>query len=116
MQHLKYTKNCQIIVYFVEKTVFYLSCILKRNMINLSHKLRRGDEMNNWLKDLSDDTFISDINLAGTHNSCAYFVNFRYITQCQSKPIKEQLNMGIHFLDIIVIAVLKFCIFEMECG
>ena len=69
-------------------------------MINLSHKLRRGDEVNNWLKDLSDDTFISDINLAGTHNSCACFVNFTYITQCQNKTIKEQLNMGIRFLDI----------------
>lgn len=56
--------------------------------------------MNSWLKTVSDDTFISDINLAGTHNSCACFVNFRYITQCQNKSIKEQLYMGIRFLDI----------------
>jgi 1-phosphatidylinositol phosphodiesterase len=56
--------------------------------------------MNNWLKNISDDIFISDINLAGTHNSCAHFVNFSYITQCQNKSIKEQLHMGIRFLDI----------------
>ena len=56
--------------------------------------------MNSWLKSISDDTFISDINLAGTHNSCAYFVGIKYITKCQNKSIKEQLNMGIRFFDI----------------
>ena len=56
--------------------------------------------MNSWLKSISDDTLISDINLAGTHNSCARFVSFRYITQCQNKSLTEQLNMGIRFLDI----------------
>ncbi len=56
--------------------------------------------MNSWLKNISDDTFISDINLTGTHNSCAKFVRIKYITQCQNKSIKEQLNMGIRFLDI----------------
>ena len=56
--------------------------------------------MNSWLKSISDDTFISDINLAGTHNSCARFVKIRYITQCQNKSLTEQLNMGIRFLDV----------------
>lgn len=56
--------------------------------------------MNSWLKSIPDDTFISDINLAGTHNSCARFVRVKYITKCQNKSIKEQLNMGIRFFDI----------------
>ncbi len=56
--------------------------------------------MNSWLKAISDHTFISDINLPGTHNSSAHFVRAGYITQCQNKSIKDQLNMGIRFLDI----------------
>ena len=56
--------------------------------------------MNSWLKSIPDDTFISDINLAGTHNSCARFVRVKYITKCQNKSLKEQLNMGIRFFDI----------------
>lgn len=56
--------------------------------------------MNSWLKSVSDDVFISDINLAGTHNSCARFVRINHITKCQNKSIKEQLNMGVRFFDI----------------
>ncbi len=56
--------------------------------------------MNCFLKNISDDIFISEINLAGTHNSCAKNVRFGYISKCQDKTITQQLNMGIRFLDI----------------
>ncbi len=51
---------------------------------------------------LPDNTRISEINLPGTHDSCAFRVQFPLLSKCQNKTIKEQLNSGIRFLDIRV--------------
>ena len=56
--------------------------------------------MNNWMKNIPDDYLLSNINLVGTHNSCAQFINFQFISKCQNKNIFDQLKMGIRFLDI----------------
>lgn len=56
--------------------------------------------MNDWMKNIPSDYLISNINLPGTHNSCAQFINFRLISKCQNKNIFDQLKMGIRFLDI----------------
>ena len=56
--------------------------------------------MNDWMKNIPSDYLISNINLPGTHNSCAQFINFRLISKCQNKNIFDQLSMGIRFLDI----------------
>ena len=56
--------------------------------------------MNNWMKNIPDDFLISEINLAGTHNSSAQFIRFRHFSRCQNKNIFDQLSMGIRFLDI----------------
>jgi 1-phosphatidylinositol phosphodiesterase len=56
--------------------------------------------MNNWMKNIPDDYLLSNINLVGTHNSCAQFINFKFISKCQNKNIFDQLKMGIRFLDI----------------
>ena len=58
--------------------------------------------MKDWLKTLSDTLYISEINIPGTHDSCTFRVQFPLLSKCQSKPIKEQLNSGIRFLDIRV--------------
>lgn len=55
--------------------------------------------MKNWLKAISDETRLCDINIPGTHDSCARFIDLKYFTKCQSKTIGEQLNIGIRFLD-----------------
>ncbi len=56
--------------------------------------------MNDWMKNIPDDYLLSNINLVGTHNSCAQFINFKFISKCQNKNIFEQLKMGVRFLDI----------------
>lgn len=58
--------------------------------------------MKNWMIDMSDTTKLSDINIPGTHDSCAFRVQFPLLSKCQNKTIKEQLNSGIRFLDIRV--------------
>ena len=61
-----------------------------------------GDFLKAWLKHLPDLLYISEINIPGTHDSCAFKVQFPLISKCQNKTIKEQLTSGIRFLDIRV--------------
>ncbi len=56
--------------------------------------------MNRWMKNLPDFLKISDINLVGTHDTCARFIKLSRFSRCQNRGIKEQLNSGIRFLDI----------------
>lgn len=58
--------------------------------------------MNSWMKNLCDNTLISEINLPGTHNSATMFADFSFLSKCQNTSISEQLNSGIRFLDIRV--------------
>lgn len=61
-----------------------------------------GDFVNKWMSFLPNAVNLSQINLPGTHDSCTYRVQFPFISKCQNKTIKEQLNSGIRFLDIRV--------------
>lgn len=54
----------------------------------------------NILSQLSDDMHISEINIAGTHDSATAYVSMENQARCQDKTIAEQLGMGIRFLDI----------------
>ena len=51
-------------------------------------------------KNLTDDIYLSMINLAGTHDSCTAFVTMENMARCQSLTIKEQLASGIRLFDI----------------
>lgn len=54
------------------------------------------------MKSLHDTFSIAQINIPGTHDSCAFRVQFPLLSKCQSTTISEQLNSGIRFLDIRV--------------
>lgn len=54
------------------------------------------------MKRLPDNINIADINISGTHDSCAFRVQFPLLSKCQNKTITQQLNSGIRFLDIRV--------------
>lgn len=43
---------------------------------------------------------LSELNLAGTHDSATAFVAFSRLARCQNQTIAGQLEMGIRFLDI----------------
>lgn len=51
---------------------------------------------------LSDTLSIAQLNIPGTHDSCAFRVQFPLLSKCQSITVTEQLNSGIRFLDIRV--------------
>jgi hypothetical protein len=51
-------------------------------------------------KNLDDIVFLSEINIAGTHDSSTAFVSMENMARCQSLTVKEQLDMGIRLFDI----------------
>ena len=58
--------------------------------------------MNDWMKNIPDEAFLSEINIPGTHDSATRFCQYSYFSKCQDKNISEQLNMGVRFLDLRV--------------
>lgn len=56
--------------------------------------------MNDWMKGISGNSPLSEINIPGTHDSAANFVSFSVISKCQNQSIRKQLQMGTRFLDI----------------
>lgn len=52
------------------------------------------------LSALADDLSLSQINLAGTHDSATAFCALRKIARCQNTTIEEQLRLGVRLLDI----------------
>lgn len=52
------------------------------------------------LSRLPDDIRLSEINLAGTHDSCTAFVSMENMARCQSLTVNEQLSLGIRLFDI----------------
>lgn len=66
---------------------------------------KEGITVQDWLKQIDDNTPVCDINLPGTHDSAARFVLLSYFARCQNRSITEQLNMGIRFFDLRVEAV-----------
>ncbi|MBQ7740331.1 MAG: leucine-rich repeat protein [Eubacterium sp.] len=60
-----------------------------------------------WMSVIRDDTYLTEITIPGTHDSCARkFANedafgvLSGISKCQNLNITQQLNAGIRFLDI----------------
>ena len=52
------------------------------------------------LSQLDDGIYLSEINLAGTHDSCTAFVSMENMARCQCLTVKEQLKLGIRLFDI----------------
>ena len=59
----------------------------------------RGMTMN-ILSQLDDSIYLSEVNIAGTHDSATAYVAMENMARCQDKTIAEQLEMGIRLLDI----------------
>lgn len=58
--------------------------------------------MNDWMKNIPDETFLSEINLPGSHDSATRFCEFSHFSKCQNLSIYEQLSIGVRFLDLRV--------------
>lgn len=53
-----------------------------------------------WMKGISDNTSIRNINIPGTHDTMALYDLANIAGKCQSLSLGDQLNIGIRFLDI----------------
>lgn len=49
---------------------------------------------------LKDETYISQLNIIGTHDSATAYVDMENTARCQAKTIEEQLKIGVRLLDI----------------
>ncbi len=60
------------------------------------------NEFNNkdWMSNISDSKYISEISIPGTHDSCAHYEPVYGMIKCQEYTLKDQLDMGVRFLDI----------------
>ena len=54
----------------------------------------------NILSKISDGAYLSELNIAGTHDSATAYVAMENAARCQDKTIAEQLSMGVRLLDI----------------
>ncbi|WP_167511317.1 phosphatidylinositol-specific phospholipase C domain-containing protein [Pseudobutyrivibrio xylanivorans] len=52
-----------------------------------------------WMSNLSDDVYLSQITIPGTHNSCSRNVVLGYAMRCQKTSLTEQLENGYRYLD-----------------
>ncbi len=53
-----------------------------------------------WMSEISDSKYISEITIPGTHDSCAHYEPVYGMIKCQQYTLKDQLEMGVRFLDI----------------
>ncbi len=49
---------------------------------------------------MDDHTLLRDVSLPGSHDTMAFYSVGDLAGQCQTLPLKEQLNLGVRFLDI----------------
>ena len=56
--------------------------------------------MKNFFSLLPDTTYLSEVNVAGTHDSCTAYCTMENVCRCQSLTVKEQLELGIRLFDI----------------
>ncbi|MBQ9266242.1 MAG: phosphatidylinositol-specific phospholipase C [Bacilli bacterium] len=70
---------------------------------NLSDTAKVSDESSSWMKNISDDEYISNISIPGTHDSGALYSIADVAGKCQDLSIKKQLESGARFLDIRLI-------------
>ena len=54
----------------------------------------------NFLSEINDKVYLSQLNIAGTHDSATAYVSMENQARCQDKTIAEQLSMGVRFFDI----------------
>ena len=53
-----------------------------------------------WLNNIEDSTLLRDVSLPGSHDTMALYSIADLAGQCQTLSLKEQLNLGVRFLDI----------------
>ena len=76
-------------------TVFLLTCIIASLTVPVF--AAGGVSAANWMAGIDGDLTLAQFTIPGTHDSCTQHCVFG---RCQRTGIKEQLNMGVRFLDV----------------
>ena len=61
-----------------------------------SHSVKYTD----WMSTLDNNLSLREVNMPGSHDTMALYSIADLAGQCQSLSLKEQLNLGVRFLDI----------------
>lgn len=67
-------------------------------------------DTSSWMGFLSDDLYLSEITIPGTHDSATENVTLGYVMRCQNTSIAEQLENGYRYID------LRLCIDDTDDG
>ena len=58
--------------------------------------------LKNWMKDIESEKKLFSLNIPGTHDAAARYVQYAHIAKCQDLSIYDQLCIGVRALDIRV--------------
>ena len=64
------------------------------------YKAKTDINTTNWMSHLSDETYISEIVMSGTHDSATRYCDLPLFTRTQQYSIKEQLEIGVRVFDM----------------
>ena len=62
--------------------------------------IEKSYETNAWMKEVDDNTLITNMSIPGSHDSGATHSIFDVAGKCQDLSIKTQLTIGVRFLDL----------------
>ena len=80
-------------------SIFALTCSILGFSGVLKHSVK-SPTYASWMSELDDNTSIRDVNMPGSHDTMALYSIGDLAGQCQSLSLKDQLNLGVRFLDI----------------
>jgi 1-phosphatidylinositol phosphodiesterase len=80
-------------------TALVLSCVVI-SLLAVAPMQRASANNSDWMKALDDSASLNSLTIPGTHDSGALHSIAQISGKCQSLSIKEQLKVGVRFLDI----------------
>lgn len=60
----------------------------------------KSNKYADWMASLDNNTSLREVNMPGSHDTMALYSIGDLAGQCQSLSLKDQLNLGVRFLDI----------------
>ena len=68
--------------------------------VALSKQRSQSVSYKDWLKNVNDETSLRSLAIPGSHDTLALYSIADLAGQCQSLSLKDQLNLGVRFLDV----------------
>ena len=91
-------KTLRIVIASIASCVILLSAGL--GFTGALRQSSSNKDYSKWMSKLDDNACLRDINMPGSHDTMALYSIADLAGQCQSLSLKDQLNLGVRFLDI----------------